>query len=89
MEILPKHKYFSISLTKNCKTHGDFIQQRIHYTTFKMHWDAIILLMETRDRKKIFKHSSCNSVLIQLEIPRTTSTSSNYLPNSRQTLKLL
>lgn len=64
LDIVPKHKYFSISLTKNCKTHGDSVQQSIHYTTFKMHWDAIILLTETSDKKKLFKYSSCNIVLI-------------------------
>lgn len=55
LEIVPKHKHFSISLTNNCKTHGDSIQESIHHTTFKMHRDAIILLMETSDKKKLFK----------------------------------
>lgn len=64
LEIVSKHKYFSISLTKNCETHGDSIQQRIHHTTFKMHWDAIILLMETSDKQKLLKYSSCNKVSI-------------------------
>lgn len=63
LEIVVKLKCFSISLTKNRETHGDSIQQPIHCTTFKIHWEAIILLMETRDKMKLFKYSSSNTVL--------------------------
>lgn len=50
LEIVPKQKYFSISLTKQRQTRSGSIQQRIFCPTFKMHWEAIILLMETSDK---------------------------------------
>lgn len=63
LEIVVNRKCFSISLTNHRETHGDSIQQPIHCTTFKIHWEAIILLMETRDKMKLFKYSSSNIVL--------------------------
>lgn len=54
-----------------------------------MHRDAIILLMETSDKKKLFKYSLCNIVLIKLELRRTGITSPNYLPNFQKILNLI